>query len=137
MKRSPVAARAVNYATSPLLASKTPPWRSRFVVVLLALAFAVLVGRALYIQVIRSDFYLMQGEKRYGLTIKLPANRGRILDRNGVPLATSIPAPSVWMSPKTFEADVVQRKALQSLLDLTPQELQARAEAPGEFATSG
>ena len=133
MKRTPVAARAVNYATSPLLASKTPPWRSRFVVVLLALAFAVLVGRALYIQVIRSDFYLKQGEKRYGHTLKLPANRGRILDRNGVPLATSVPAPSVWLSPKTFEADVAQRKAFQALLDLTPQELQARSDSPGEF----
>jgi cell division protein FtsI (penicillin-binding protein 3) len=31
--------RSVDYATSPLLASKTPPWRSRFVVGLVAASF--------------------------------------------------------------------------------------------------
>ncbi len=49
--------RSVNYATSPLLASKTPPWRSRFVVFLVGVAFLVLLGRAVWIQVIGSDFY--------------------------------------------------------------------------------
>jgi cell division protein FtsI (penicillin-binding protein 3) len=126
--------RGVNYATSPLLASKTPPWRSRFVVALLALAFLVLVGRAVYIQVIRSDFYLEQGEKRYTKTLKLPASRGRILDRQGIVLATSVPAPSVWAVPRTFQADVEQRKALSRLLDLSPAELQARTDGEGEFA---
>ena len=29
---SPASVRGVNYATSPLLASKTPNWRSRFIV---------------------------------------------------------------------------------------------------------
>jgi hypothetical protein len=35
--------RSLNYATSPLLASRTPPWRSRFVLLLVGLLFA---GRA-------------------------------------------------------------------------------------------
>ena len=113
--RPAAAARAVNYATSPLLASKTPPWRSRFVVVMVALAFLLLIGRAVYIQVVGADFYLKQGEKRYAHTLKLPASRGRILDRNGVVLATSVPTPSVWAIPKDFEADVAQRKALSQL----------------------
>jgi cell division protein FtsI (penicillin-binding protein 3) len=134
MKAMRPSVRGVNYATSPLLASKTPPWRSRFVVALLALAFLVLIGRAVYIQVIRSDFYLMQGEKRYTKTLKLPASRGRILDRQGIVLATSVPAPSVWAVPRTFQADVEQRKALSRLLDLSPAELQARTDGDGEFA---
>ena len=134
MKAIRPSVRGVNYATSPLLASKTPPWRSRFVVALLALAFLVLVGRAVYIQVIRSDFYLEQGEKRYTKTLKLPASRGRILDRQGIVLATSVPAPSVWAVPRTFQADVEQRKALSRLLDLSPAELQARTDGEGEFA---
>ena len=33
--------RNLNYATSPLLASKTPPWRSRLVVALVGLGFAL------------------------------------------------------------------------------------------------
>ena len=127
-------ARAVNYATSPLLASKTPPWRSRFVVVMVALAFLVLAGRAVYIQAVGTDFYLKQGEMRYARTLVLPASRGRIVDRNGVVLATSVPAPSVWAIPKDFEADVAQRKALTTLLGMTLEELKERTTGDGEFA---
>ncbi len=126
--------RSVNYATSPLLASPTPPWRSRFVVALVALAFMALIGRAVYIQIIGTDFYLMQGEKRYAHTLKLPASRGRILDRNGVVLATSVPTPSVWAIPKDFAADVVQRKALSKLLGLPLADLDNRTDGGGEFA---
>ena len=84
--------RSVNYATSPLLASKTPPGRSRFVVVLVALAFLALAGRAVWVQVINAGFYQLQGEKRYAHTEDVPAGRGRVLDRNGQLLATSVPA---------------------------------------------
>ena len=31
--------RSVNYSTSPLLASKTPPWRSKFLVAVVGLSF--------------------------------------------------------------------------------------------------
>ena len=35
--------RSINYTSSPLLASKTPVWRSKFIVACLALAFAGLL----------------------------------------------------------------------------------------------
>ncbi len=38
--------RSVNYSSSPLLASKTPPWRSKFFVAMVGLGFCVLLGRA-------------------------------------------------------------------------------------------
>jgi cell division protein FtsI (penicillin-binding protein 3) len=123
--------RNLNYATSPLLASKTPPWRSRFVVALVGLGFLVLVGRAVYIQIIGTDFYQQQGEKRYGHVIEMPGSRGRILDRNGLVLATSVPVPSVWAIPKDFAADVQQRKALARLLELKPLELEHKLDAGG------
>ena len=116
MNRHPVprpannSVRSVNYATSPLLASKTPPWRSRFVVALVGLAFLVLVGRAVYIQIIGTDFYQKEGEKRFMHTLDVSASRGRVLDRNGLVLATSVPAPSLWAIPKDFDADPAQRK---------------------------
>jgi cell division protein FtsI (penicillin-binding protein 3) len=134
VKRAKAGARSVNYASSPLLASKTPPWRSRFVVVMLALAFATLVGRAVYIQIIGTDFYLNEGDKRYARTLKLPASRGRILDRNGLVLATSVAAPSIWAIPKDFQADTAKRKALARLLTMTPAELEDRTGVDSEFA---
>ena len=126
--------RSLNYATSPLLASKTPPWRSRFVVAMVGLAFMVLIGRAVFIQIVGTDFYQREGEKRYAHTLDLPASRGRILDRNGQVLATSVPAPSLWMIPKDLQADAAQRKALAKLLGMRSDELAERIEANPKFA---
>ena len=138
MSRNPRAGatsvRSVNYATSPLLASKTPPWRSRFVVALVGLAFLLLLGRAVWIQMIRTDFYLKQGEKRYAHQMELPASRGRILDRNGLVLATSVPAPSIWVLPKDFQADVQERRALARLLGIGSAELESRLDGNPNFA---
>ncbi|MFO1327133.1 MAG: penicillin-binding protein 2 [Rubrivivax sp.] len=127
-------ARSVNYATSPLLASKTPPWRSRFIVAMVGLAFLLLIGRAVYIQIIGTDFYQKEGEKRFAHTLEVPASRGRILDRNGLVLATSVPAPSIWAIPKDFQADAAQRKALARLLGMPVAELDDRLGRSKNFA---
>ena len=133
MKRA--AARGVTYATSPLLASKTPSWRSRFVVVLVAFSFAGLLGRAAYVQIIGSDFFLEQGEKRYARTLDVPATRGRIFDRHEQLLATSVPAPSVWAITKDFEAGAEQRRAMLGLLGMNSAEFDARlAQGSTHFA---
>ncbi|RZI66499.1 peptidoglycan D,D-transpeptidase FtsI family protein [Variovorax guangxiensis] len=95
--------RSVQYTTSPLLASKTPVWRSKFIVAAIALGFVVLAARAAYVQVIGNDFFQRQGEVRFARTLELPANRGRILDRNGLLLASSVVAPSIWAIPEDVE----------------------------------
>lgn len=97
--------RSVQYTTSPLLASKTPVWRSKFIVGGIALGFGVLAARAAYVQVIGNDFFQRQGEVRFTRTLELPANRGRILDRNGLLLASSVVAPSIWAIPEDIERD--------------------------------
>jgi cell division protein FtsI (penicillin-binding protein 3) len=122
------AAASLNYATSPLLASKTPPWRSRFVVLLVGIAFVVLMGRALWVQVIHSDFYQAQGAKRFTVTQALPASRGQVLDRHGAVLATSVAMPTVQVDMRSFEADVAKRKALARLVGLSAAELDERLE---------
>jgi len=128
------AVRSVTYSTSPLLASKTPPWRSKFLVALVGASFCVLLGRALYVQVIGTAFFQKQGEIRYARTLELPASRGRILDRNGLILASSIPAPSLWAIPKDFDADKNQRKQLAKLLGMTPKELEDKLDDNQNFA---
>jgi len=97
--------RSVQYTTSPLLASKTPVWRSKFIVAVIAVGFVVLAGRAAFVQVINNDFFQRQGEVRFARTLELPANRGRILDRNGLLLASSVVAPSIWAIPEDIERD--------------------------------
>lgn len=115
--------RSVQYATSPLLASKTPVWRSQFVVACIALGFIGLVARAAYVQVIDNAFFKRQGAVRFIRTLDLPANRGRILDRNGHILASSVPVPSIWASPEDVERDPVKLKALAKLLGMSQAEL--------------
>ncbi|UZD55621.1 peptidoglycan D,D-transpeptidase FtsI family protein [Caldimonas aquatica] len=126
LPRRGASSRTVMYATSPLLAAKTPPWRSKFLVACLGLGFCVLLARAVYIQVIGTDFYQRQGEIRYARTLTLPANRGRIIDRNGLILATSVPAPSIWVIPKDLEAGRAEKRELARLLGMTVAELERR-----------
>ncbi len=123
--------RSLRYSTSPLLASKTPPWRSRFVVLLAGLGFAVLLGRAVYVQIIASEFFQFQGEKRFVHTQTLPATRGRILDRNGLVLATSVALATVKVDSRDFRPEAGQRKTLARALGMTEAELMERAEASG------
>jgi cell division protein FtsI (penicillin-binding protein 3) len=110
--------RSVLYSSSPLLASKTPVWRSKFIVAGIALAFAGLAGRAAYIQIFGNEFFQRQGEVRFARTLELPANRGRILDRNGLILASSVPAPSIWAIPEDVEASKPQLAELARLLEM-------------------
>jgi len=123
---TPASVRGVNYATSPLLASKTPNWRSRFIVAAVGLGFAGLLGKAAYIQLIRPEFFQKEGEKRYAHVLERPASRGRIVDRSGALLATSVPVPSIWAIPKEFNANDAQRAQLAQLLGMDGKELDAR-----------
>ena len=110
--------RSVLFSNSPLLASRTPIWRSKLVVGAIALAFFGLAARAAYIQVVGNAFYLKQGEVRFARTLDLPANRGRILDRNGLILASSVPAPSIWAIPEDVNMDAGQLQQLAKLLGM-------------------
>ena len=115
--------RSVLYSASPLLASRTPVWRSKFIVAGIGLAFVGLAGRAAYIQVFGNEFFQRQGEVRFARTLELPANRGRILDRNGLILASSVPAPSIWAIPEDVEASNSQLAQLAKLLEMPLSEL--------------
>jgi cell division protein FtsI (penicillin-binding protein 3) len=134
-RKGNVNTRGLAYSTSPLLASKTPPWRSKFLVALVGLGSAVLLGRAVYIQLLASDFYQSQGEKRYALEIALPASRGRITDRHGALLASSVSVPSVWASPKDVVATPDQRRQLARALGLPLADVNKRlADKDAKFA---
>jgi cell division protein FtsI (penicillin-binding protein 3) len=118
-----MSSRSVQYTSSPLLASKTPIWRSQFIVAVIAAGFLGLVARAAYVQVIDNAFFKRQGAVRFVRTLDLPANRGRILDRHGNILASSVPVPSIWANPEDIERDPVKLKALAKLLGMNPSDL--------------
>ncbi|OGA97110.1 MAG: cell division protein, partial [Burkholderiales bacterium RIFCSPHIGHO2_12_63_9] len=77
-----------------------------------------------------NDFYQRQGEVRFARTLELPANRGKILDRNGLILASSVPAASIWAIPEDVEQDQpevrAKLKVLARLMGMPLAELQAK-----------
>ena len=123
-----MSSRSIQYTSSPLLASKTPVWRSKFIVAAIALAFLGLVARAAYVQVFNNDFFQRQGEVRFARTLELPANRGRILDRNGLILASSVPAASIWAIPEDVDRDKAKLQQLAKLLEMPLSELNKKLE---------
>jgi cell division protein FtsI (penicillin-binding protein 3) len=118
--------RVVAYSSSPLLASRTPVWRSKMIVAGIAVGFLALAGRAAWVQVWANDFYLRQGEVRFARTLELPANRGRVLDRNGLLLASSVPVPSIWAIPEDVEHNDPKLAQLAKLLAMPLPELMKR-----------
>lgn len=105
-----------------------PSGRSRFVLGMLGLAFLALAGRAAYVQLIGNDFFLDQGNARFARTLELPANRGRILDRNGTILATSVEAQSVWAIPEDVDLEDPQLPAVARVLGMPLADLKRRLE---------
>jgi len=118
--------RSISYHASPLLASRTPVWRSKFIVLCLALAFGALAARAAYVQVVGNDFFQRQGEVRFARTLELPANRGRVIDRHGVLLATSVVAQSVWAIPEDVDKTDARLPEMARLLEMPLVELRRR-----------
>lgn len=105
---------------------RLPVWRARLVLITLVAGFAVLGGRALYLQAMRTDFLQEKGDARYSRVIEIAATRGRILDRNGEALAVSTPVTSVWAIPADVEASDKVRKKLAALLAIPKTELDRR-----------
>ena len=118
--------RDIRYTSSPLLASKTPVWRSKFIVAMLALAFIGLIARAAYVQVFGNAFFQRQGEVRFARTLEMPASRGRIFDRNGLLLASSVVAPSIWAIPEDVDRNPAKLQQLAKLLGMPLADLNKR-----------
>ncbi len=118
--------KSLGLSSSPLLNLEIPPWRSKSVVACMALGFLVLIGRAAHVQLLHNDFYQGKGEVRFVRKLDLPASRGRILDRNGVVLAASVPVPSIWASPESIDRDPVKLSALAKLLGMSQAQLDAK-----------
>ena len=120
----------VSFSKSPVLAVRLPTWRSRIVLFLMFVAFAALLVRAIWLQGVSTQFLQKQGASRYLRTLELPAVRGKILDRNGQVLATSIPVKAIWASPDDLLAAPADKlRALAGLLEMSEAELRKKLDS--------
>jgi len=118
--------KSLPFHANPLLDVRLPPWRSRFILFLLFAGFAALLLRAIYLQGVSNDFLQTQGEMRYARTLDMPATRGKITDRNGTVLASSVPAWAIWAIPEDVDATPAQLAQLARLIGLTPAQLKRK-----------
>jgi len=128
------ASRGVAFSASPVLQVKMPVWRSRVVLFVLFMAFLTLAGRALWLQGMSTDFLQKQGASRYARTLELPATRGKITDRNGQVLASSVPVKAIWAIPDDVqEAPKDKLRDLAKLLDMSDAELRKKLDSDRNF----
>lgn len=126
-------ARAHKFAESPVLKLRFPAWRSRMMALLILSCFALLIGRAFYLQVLNNDFLQEKGESRYRRDLEITASRGRIADRNGDVLAISTPMKSVWAMPTDARLTPEQSRQLAGLLEMDGKELAHKLSSDKSF----
>ncbi len=121
------ASKGVAFSKSPVLAVNVPNWRSRLVLFVLFAAFVALAARALWLQGVSTQFLQQKGKSRYERLVELPAARGKIMDRNGQVLASSLPVKAVAAFPKEVLAEPAGKlDELARLLDMPHSELRAK-----------
>ena len=119
--------RRFSFFDNPITRVQFPIWRGRLVLLVFGLAFLVLLARAVYLQSINREFLQQQGGKRYERTLSLPASRGKIVDRQGVVLAASIPAKAIWAIPEDAKsATDAQLQALSKIIDIPVKQIRKR-----------
>ncbi len=128
------ASRGVAFSANPILQVKMPAWRSRVVLFVLFIAFLTLAGRALWLQGMTTDFLQKQGASRYARTLELPATRGKITDRNGQVLASSVPVKAIWAIPDDVqEAPKDKLRELAKLLEMSDADLRKKLDSDRNF----
>ncbi|ADJ61856.1 penicillin-binding protein 2 [Herbaspirillum seropedicae] len=128
------ASKGVAFSSNPILQVKLPAWRSRFVLFVLFVAFVALVLRALWLQGVSTDFLQKQGASRYARTLELPATRGKITDRNGQVLASSVPVKAIWAIPEDVQAAPKDKLVqLAKLLEMSDADLRKKLDSDRSF----
>jgi cell division protein FtsI (penicillin-binding protein 3) len=118
----------ISFSSTPNLVLRLPMWRSRLVLFLIFVGFTALVVRAIWVQGFGNSFYEEKGNKATLRSIEMPASRGKILDRNGEVLATSLLAKAIIAFPEAVPEDLQKEKLTQlaRLLEMGEGELKKK-----------
>lgn len=91
-------------------------------------------GRLTYLQLYRHSEYLSRAMRQQQRTIEITPERGTIFDRNGKPLAMSIPVDSAFAVPAEIVDEHLAARLLSGVVNKPQEEIEARLESSRSFA---
>ena len=83
--------------------SKQSDQRLRLIMFVFAAAFAVVIGRALYVQILQASALAARAHGQQNSTFVVSTSRGRILDASGNTLAVDVPAKDLMVYPSKVQ----------------------------------
>ena len=96
--------------------------RVLIIAIVVVIAFGLVAARLVWLQVLRHDDLAEQAESNRTAVVPIVPNRGQILDRNGVVLATNYSAYTLEITPSRV-ADLEQTiEALSKVVDIQPRD---------------
>lgn len=100
--------------------------------------FVLLIGRFVYLQIIRGNYYYSAAENNRQRIIPIPAERGLIFDRNSIQLTKNIPSFSLAVVPQDLPRKSDERqKIVDQLSFLTgkaPEEISSILDEYGSYS---
>jgi len=99
--------------------------RIRLLLVVLVLALAASLGRAVWLQAVRAEPLARMAASQHRETIEIPARRGTIYDRTGALLALGESATTVYADPRRVRDPVAAARAAGEILGKDPDALLA------------
>jgi cell division protein FtsI (penicillin-binding protein 3) len=99
--------------------------------VVMAVVFAALAGKLVYIQGVSADRYTALGRSERVRTVALPGARGSIFDRSGRDLALSIQQTTLWANPHLVTDPRREAQDLSPVLGQTVDELATKLSRGG------
>ncbi len=108
-------------------------FRVRLVRGLFLLLAAIALGRAIQLQVVEQESLEKRAARQYEQRQSIQLQRGPIVDRNGVPLAVSLPMQSLYAVPQEVENPLEIADLLSGVLHLEQNNLAAQLAGKASF----
>ena len=97
-------------------------FRIAFAGTVVVLAFAILIGRFVFLQIVLHDYYTTRAEDNRISLVPITPNRGVILDRNGTIMARNYSAFTLEITPSKVESLDATIDALGKLIEILPKD---------------
>ncbi len=108
-------------------------WRVNLIFVLIILFGAVIIGRLVYIQIIRHQLYLALAQGQQNIFKPITGERGKIFFSNGEILSTNVRGSYVFVSPDQVKEKEKTAEILSAVLILDKEEVLTKLQKDSLF----